>query len=162
MPNQDMTKSTNAVPARRGDLFDTMRHEVNRLFDSFDRGSGWPSFLRADTNGLAGLDIDVRDDGSAVVIEAEIPGVSEKDVSVTFADGLLTISGEKRTEKEEKKDSYYLSERSFGSFRRTLRLPDSVDDSKIDAHFDKGVLKITAGKKPEAVKSERKIEIKTT
>ena len=79
---------------------------------------------------------------------------------MTLADGLLTIAGEKKTEKEEKKDSYYLSERSFGSFRRSLRLPDSIDESKVEARFDKGVLRITATKRPEAVKSERKIEIK--
>ena len=162
MPNQDVTKTSSTRPARTGDIFDTMRHEMNRLFDSFDRGgSGWPSLLRG-TSGATSLDIDVRDDGKCLVIEADIPGVEEKDVSVTLADGLLTISGEKKTEREEKKDNYVLSERSFGSFRRSLRLPDSIDESKVEAHFDKGVLKITAPKKPDAVKSERKIEIKQT
>ena len=79
---------------------------------------------------------------------------------MTLADGLLTIAGEKKTEKEEKKYSYYLYERSFGSCRRSLRLPDSIDESKVEARFDKGVLRITATKRPEAVKSERKIENK--
>lgn len=111
---------------------------------------------------MTSLDVDVRDDGKCLVIEAEIPGVEEKDVSVTLADGLLTISGEKKTEKEEKKDSYFLSERTFGSFRRSLRLPDSIDEAQVEARFDKGVLRITAPKKPDAVKSERKIEIKKT
>lgn len=160
MPNQDVTKSASSRPARPGDIFDSMRHEMNRLFDSFDRGgAGWPSLLRGG-GGTTGLDVDVRDEGTCLVIEAEIPGVEEKDVSVTLADGLLTIAGEKKTEKEEKKDNYYLSERTFGSFRRSLRLPDSIDESKVEARFDKGVLKITATKRPEAVKSERKIEIK--
>ena len=73
---------------------------------------------------------------------------------------MLTIKGEKKQEKEEKSDSYYLAERSFGSFERSLRLPDTVDETKVEAKFDKGVLKVTAAKKPEAVKAERKIEIK--
>ena len=73
---------------------------------------------------------------------------------------MLTIKGEKKHEKEEKGENYYLAERSFGSFERSIRLPDTVDESKIEAKFDKGVLKVTAAKKPEAVKAERKIEIK--
>jgi HSP20 family protein len=61
---------------------------------------------------------------------------------------------------EEKSENYHLSERSYGSFARSLRLPETIDESKLEAKFDKGVLKITAAKKPEAVKAERKIEIK--
>jgi len=104
---------------------------------------------------------DIEETDDAWVIEAELPGVDEKDVSVTFANGVLTIKGEKKHEKEEKKaENYYLAERSFGSFERAIRLPDSVDDAKVEAKFDKGVLKVTAAKKPEAVKAERKIRSK--
>lgn len=81
-------------------------------------------------------------------------------VSVTLANGVLTIKGEKKHERLEKKENYYLAERSFGSFERSLSLPDTIDDSKVEARFDKGVLTVTAAKKPEAVKAERKIEIK--
>ena len=94
------------------------------------------------------------------MIEAELPGVDEKEVSVTFANGMLTIKGEKKQSSEETKENYYLSERSYGAFERVLRLPESVDDTKIEAKFDKGVLKIKAAKKPEAIKAQRKIEIK--
>ena len=75
---------------------------------------------------------------------------------------MLTIKGEKKLEKEEKGENYYVAERSFGSFERAIRLPDTVDEAKVEAKFDKGVLKVTATKKPEAVKAERKIEIKKT
>jgi HSP20 family protein len=75
---------------------------------------------------------------------------------------MLTIKGEKKQEKEEKSENYYLAERSYGAFERSLRLPDTIDDTKVEAKFDKGVLKVTAAKKPEAVKAERKIEIKKT
>jgi HSP20 family protein len=79
-----------------------------------------------------------------------------------MANGVLAIKGEKRQEKEEKTDSYYLAERSYGTFERSLRLPDTIDDTKVEAKFDKGVLRVTMAKKPEAVKTERKIEIKKT
>lgn len=161
MPNLDPVKNQPAPPAT-ADVFDAMRLEMNRLFDSFDRG--WPSlpalFRRQNDGELFNCDVDVRDEGKSIVVEAEIPGVAEKDVSVTFANGLLTIAGEKKSEHEEKKADFYMSERSFGSFRRSLRLPDTIDDSKIEAQFDKGVLRITAAKRPEAVKAERKIEVK--
>ena len=106
-------------------------------------------------------ELDVRESSDSITIEAELPGVEEKDVTVTLANGLLTIKGEKKQEKEEKSASYHITERSFGSFQRSLRLPDTVDDSKVEARFEKGVLKVTAAKKPEAVKAERRIEIKT-
>jgi HSP20 family protein len=73
---------------------------------------------------------------------------------------VLTVKGEKKQEKEDKGENYHRSERSFGSFERSIRLPDTVDDAKVEAKFDKGVLKVTAAKKPEAVRAERRIEIK--
>jgi HSP20 family protein len=79
---------------------------------------------------------------------------------VTLANGVLTIKGEKKREREEKDENYYLTERSFGRFERSLRLPDTIDSNRVEARFDKGVLRITAAKKPEAVKAERKIEVK--
>ena len=105
-------------------------------------------------------ELDVRENPDAITIEAELPGVDEKDISVTVANGMLTIKGEKKQEKEDRNENYYLAERSYGMFQRSLRLPESIDDSKVEAKFAKGVLKITAAKRPEAVKAERRIEIK--
>jgi len=73
---------------------------------------------------------------------------------------MMTIKGEKKSEREEKEENYYLAERSYGKFERSLSLPETIDEDKIEAKFDKGVLKITAPKKPEAIKAEKKIEIK--
>jgi HSP20 family protein len=154
-------------PARRPvDIFDAMRQDMDRVFDRFERG--WPSLGR-----LAGLGtawpqattvmeaaLDVRDEGKQFVIEADLPGVEEKDVNIVFADGILTIKGERKSSSDEKKDSYHIAERSFGQFSRSLRLPDSVDEGAIEAKFEKGVLHIVAPKRPEAVKTERQIEIK--
>jgi HSP20 family protein len=104
--------------------------------------------------------LDVHENDKSITVDADLPGVDEKDLSVTLANGVLTIKGEKKHEREEKKENYYLCERSFGSFERSVRLPETIDENKIEARFEKGVLKVTAAKKPEAVKAEKKIEIK--
>ena len=83
----------------------------------------------------------------------------ENNIDVKFADGALTIKGEKRDEKEEKKKDYYLSERSYGSFQRSFRVPDGVDADKIRASFKNGVLTVILPKSAEAQKSEKKIAI---
>ena len=109
---------------------------------------------------MLAAEVDVRENANSMTIEAELPGLDEKDVTVTLANGILAIKGEKKREREEKDANYYLTERSFGRFERSLRLPDTIDNNKIEARFDKGVLKVTAAKKPEAAKAERKIEVK--
>ena len=160
MPDTEVDKSDKKPVARPRDVFTAMRDEMDRMFDRVENGwPRWPALFRRDGDVMV-PELDVRESTEAVTVEAELPGVEEKDVSVTLANGVLTIKGEKKSEKEEKSDNYYLSERSFGSFERSIRLPESVDDAKIEAKFDKGVLKVTAAKKAEAVKAERKIEIK--
>jgi HSP20 family protein len=171
MPRTEIVKSGETAVSRPRDVFAAMRDEMGRVFESFEREwprwprpyewLRWPSALgRTTTADLVVPDFDVHENAKSIMIEAELPGVDEKDVSVTLSDGLLTIEGEKKHEREEKGETHYLCERSFGSFERRLRLPEAVDESKLEARFDKGVLKITAAKKPEAVKAERKIEIK--
>jgi HSP20 family protein len=94
-----------------------------------------------------------------LVVEAELPGMDEKDVSVTLSSGVLTLKGKKKSEREEKKDDYHLMERSYGSFQRSFQLADTIDPDKVTATFDKGVLKVTLPKRPEAVKAEKRIPI---
>jgi len=160
MAKTEITKSAETAPARPRDIFSAMRDEMDRVFERFESGwPNWPTLFRRD-GAITVPELDVRENANAIVIEAELPGVDEKDVTVTLANGMLTIKGEKKQEKEEKGENYYLAERSFGSFERSIRLPDTVDEAKVEAKFEKGVLKVTAAKKPEAVKSERKIEIK--
>jgi HSP20 family protein len=138
-----------------------MRNEMDRLFERFEHG--WPRLPSLFTRGAEGGDmmpnLDVHENAQQFTIEANLPGVDEKDVTVTLANGMLCIKGEKKGAHEEKTESYYLSERSYGAFERTLRLPETIDDSKLEAKFDKGVLRIIAPKRPEAVKVEKKIEI---
>jgi len=86
--------------------------------------------------------------------------MSESDIEVTVAKGMLTLKGEKKEEREEKEKNYYFSERRFGSFQRSFHLPDGVNPDKIEARFDKGVLTVTLPKTAEAAKRQRKIAVK--
>lgn len=145
--------------------FESLRREVDRLFDDFNIGRRAPlgrSFLdswpRATWVGVPAVDVAETDKASEIT--AELPGIDEKNVDVKFADGVLTIKGEKKEEKEEKKKDYYLSERSYGSFQRSFQVPASVDADKIEANFKKGVLTLTLPKSVDAQKAEKKITVK--
>ncbi|MFN0113672.1 MAG: Hsp20/alpha crystallin family protein [Paracoccaceae bacterium] len=93
-------------------------------------------------------------------IAVEIPGVAEKDINVTVNEGVVTVKGEKRSEREEKGDTWYFSERQFGSFCRSFRLPADADGAKLAARLKDGVLTLTAPKiTPEASGKMRKVEI---
>lgn len=149
---------------------ENLRREVDRLFEDFDRDFWRAPFrrsfhdieplLRRGLSWGAAPAVDIVDKNDAYQVIAELPGMDEKNIEVKLVNGSLTIKGEKRDEKEEKKKDYYLHERSFGAFERSFALPDEVNIDKIDASFSKGVLTVTLPKKPEAVKPEKKIEIK--
>lgn len=98
---------------------------------------------------------DASSNDDAYRITIELPGVSEKDVSVTAEGGTLVITGEKSSEREDKGDTWYFSERQYGSFRRSFRLPPDADEAAIDAHMKDGVLSIEVPrKKPEGGKAK--------
>lgn len=141
---------------RRGDdPFLSLQREMNRLFDDTFRGV--PAVAG---NGKAlAPSMDVKETDKTVVVQAELPGVDQKDLDVTYVDGVLTIKGEKKAEKEESKAGYHLSERSYGSFFRSLAI-DDVDAEKIDARFDKGVLTVTLPKVGPAEAKTKKIDVK--
>jgi HSP20 family protein len=148
--------------------FDSLRREVDRLFDDFDRGFwrvpfGRSMFDIAPLRRMATTKtpaVDVTETEGAYEIAAELPGLDEKNIEVKVADDMLSIKGEKKEEKEEKKKDYYLSERRYGAFERSFRLPDGVDADKIEASFKNGVLTVKLPKTPEAQKKEKKIAVK--
>ena len=96
----------------------------------------------------------------AYEITAELPGLDEKNIEVKLANGVLSIKGEKREEKEEKQKDYYRRERSFGSFERSFQVPEGIDTDKIAASFKNGILSVTLPKSAEAQKQAKKIEVK--
>ena len=117
MAKTDIVNSPETSVSRPRDMFTTMRDEIDRVFDQFERGfPRWPSLFRRG-NGDGSIVVpgfDVRENSNAITIEAELPGVDEKDVTVTVANGMLTIKGEKKQEKEEE-------ERKLSSCRAQLR-----------------------------------------
>ena len=105
---------------------------------------------------------DVSETDSEFEISMELPGIDEKDIELGISDGVLTLKAEKKAEREEKKKDYHLSERSFGSVRRSFRIPEGVDTDKIKAAFSKGVLEVTLPKTKEAKAKQRKIPVKAS
>ncbi len=89
---------------------------------------------------------DISETETAYLIKAEIPGVNKEDVKVTIQDGMLTIQGERKMEKEEKDKKFHRIERSYGSFMRSFRVPDDADESAVKAEFKDGVLNVTLSK----------------
>jgi HSP20 family protein len=152
------------VPSRYTDQFQSFRSEMDRLFDSFF--GGFPSLtnLRHSLPAAQGLTpaLDVKETEKELVVKADLPGIDEKDIQLTIQDGILSLRGEKKTERKDERDNYYVMERSYGSFQRSIRLPDGGNDEEAEAHFDKGVLTITLPKRPEMVKAQKKIEIKSS
>lgn len=158
-------EQTAAVPSPRAvDPFDMLRAEMDRVFDGFfgrPTASFFPTRFATlpSAAGFIAPHMDVRETDTALVIEAELPGLAEKDVDLTIADGVLTIKGEKTFEQKDERENYHMAERRYGSFSRALRLPDSVDAEKVAATFEKGVLTVTMPKRPEAKAQHRKIAI---
>jgi HSP20 family protein len=94
--------------------------------------------------------VDITETDSAYLIKGEIPGVNKEDVKVSIEDGMITMSGERKQEKEEKDKKFHRIERSYGSFMRSFRLPDNVDESAIKAEFKDGMLNVTLPKSTKA------------
>jgi HSP20 family protein len=104
--------------------------------------------------------IDVAENNEAMTVTAELPGLKKDDIKIKVRDGVLTLSGEKKFEKEEKdKDNYYRLERSYGSFARSLTLPNTVDAANIRAVMKDGVLELSIPKKPEAKEKEIDVNV---
>ncbi len=136
--------------------FMSLQREIDRLFEDFSRG-----FPTIAGNGATALmpSMDVTETDKEIEITAELPGLEEKDVEVNIADNILTIRGEKKVEKEQKDKNYRLVERSYGSFERTLELPEGVNADAIKANISKGLLKVTVPKP--APTQAKKIEVKS-
>ncbi|HEY1938165.1 MAG TPA: Hsp20/alpha crystallin family protein [Candidatus Angelobacter sp.] len=101
--------------------------------------------------------VDVYEDEQNLVLKLEVPGVNEGDINVSVENNTLTVQGERKFEKEEKEENFHRIERRYGSFLRTFRLPNTVDSEKVEASYDKGILKITMAKRAEAKPRQIKV-----
>lgn len=166
---QDNKAVANAGAVQAWRPLESLRREVDRLFENFHRDLWRSPFSRSvfEIEPLwqrgfkaAAPAVDIVEKDNAYEVTAELPGMDEKNIEVKLDNGGLTIKGEKQEEKEEKQKGYHLQERSFGSFERYFAIPEGVDADKIEASFKKGVLTVTLPKKPEAQKPAKKIDIK--
>ncbi len=166
------TSAPAPASARVWDPFQSLRQEIDRVFEGFHRGLHVlpfgrtmfdiePTWPRGMIQGIA-LAVDIAEKDKEYQLTAELPGMDEHHVEVKLSNGVLTVKGEKTEEKEEREKDYHLTERRYGSFQRSFTLPDDVDTNKIAASFKNGVLTISLPKSAEALKSEKKIEVKAT
>lgn len=128
-----------------------LRREMNRLFDDM--------LTRTTPSAAWAPPVDVREDDREISLAVELPGVKPEDVEVTCDNGLLSIHGQKNAERKENDGEYHLVERTYGTFTRSFRLPKGVDDSKITADFEHGVLHVRVPKA--ALPQPKKIQIGT-
>ncbi|HSK31053.1 MAG TPA: Hsp20/alpha crystallin family protein [Candidatus Limnocylindria bacterium] len=147
----------------------SLRREMDRLFDDFfsrgvaswGRGGEFDPFRRFEgmlRPSAPAMDLVERE--KEYVVTAELPGLDEKALEVKLLGDVLSISGQKEEERKEERERYRMAERRYGSFQRSLQLPQDVDPEKIDARFTKGVLTLTLPKSEEAVQKQKKIEVK--
>lgn len=138
------------------------------MVEKTDTGGLWPSLYEPFRNFGSRLAdwvtpaSDASTDDKAYHITLELPGVSEGDIELTVEDTTLVITGEKRTEREEEGDTWFFSERQYGSFRRSFRMPGDADLEKVEADLKDGVLTITVPRRTEPEKAARKVQVKKT
>ncbi len=155
----------------------SLRDEMDKAFERFAAGwtgmspyfqslRDWHPFkdlqMPASFSGLLAMPrVDAGESADAYEVSAEIPGMDEKDIEVTVTDDSLIIKGEKKDERDTKEKDYHVTERSYGAFRRVLRIPDGVDSNKVSATFKNGVLKINLPKSSAAKTKQRQVTVKS-
>ncbi len=142
------------IPRNEPQSMAKLQDRMNRLFENFFDGDHWPvareGFVPA---------VDVVDTDEKLVVKVELPGVDPKDIDVSVHDNVLTIRGEKKSEREEKEKAWHLRESTYGSFSRSMTLPPSVNADKIEATCAAGVLTLSLPKSPTT--KPRQISVKT-
>lgn len=141
------------------DPFVGVHRDMDRMFSDVWRGFGLG--MPAVMGEVAAMPrLDVKETDRSLLVQAELPGVDEKDIELELTGRTLSIRGEKKKEEVKDEKGYHLSERSYGSFLRSLQLPYEVDPAKIEASFAKGVLTVTIAKPQSAVETTKKITVK--
>jgi HSP20 family protein len=129
--------------------------DLRTIEDDFDRLMG-----RAFSRDTWMPALDVRESEDRFEVKVDLPGLSPEDVNVTFEDGMLTVTGKRQFESENTGDTWHRVERGFGTFARSIRLPQTADSEKIEASFDKGVLSVTVPKAEQA--KPKQIQVRAT
>jgi len=160
-------KANSSLPALRP--FESLRRRVDRIFDDFSgefwrspfrRLSGGDSLFRSELTAGNAPAVDIVDSEDAFEVTADVPGFDNRSVEIEVVNGSLWIKGERKSDRAERENGYYLSERGFGSFQRCFRLPDGIDTDGIEASLKKGVLTVTLPKTADNENARKKIEIR--
>ncbi len=131
----------------------TLRREMDKLWEEF---FGNQQLTSSETAWMPAIDISETKD--AIVVRAEVPGMKAEDIEINLTGDILTIKGEKKHESEEKDENFHRIETRYGAFQRVIRVPVTVDSNKIQAKYEKGILKVTLPKREEA--KPKQIEVK--
>jgi HSP20 family protein len=173
-----MHVKTGRSPTRRAPMYEgpqpleRLRTDVDRVLSNFLRGYWHVPFRQSVVDvepywrGEIGFGatpaVNIVDKDDAYIVTAELPGIREQDIEIKFADGTLTVEGQKEEEPGDEKQEHFLSERRFGAFHRSFRVPDGVDADKIEASLKNGVLTVTLPKSAGARRRQKKIAVKST
>ena len=137
-----------------------MQTALDKIMEDFYHDFDLPSFPTKEfENLMISPAIDIINDEKQFKVEAEMPGMGEEDIQIAINEGMLTIKGEKETSKQDKDKNYSMREINYGSYERTIRLPDSVDIDKAKASFKKGMLWVEIPKKADAATQSRKLKV---
>lgn len=134
--------------------------DFNKIFKSFSNRFGVSKRFEEDYADASWAPLaDVVENDKSYTITVDLPGLTKKDIKVSYSNGLLSINGERKSEKESKDSNYYKVERSFGKFYRCFNMPEGIDEDKIDAKFEDGILKIEVAKSEEAKPKQIEINV---
>src|SRR5256885_15352309 len=151
-----MTLFTRSDPVREFSNLQDRLNRMNRLIRESFSPEG-PEEALTTTNFAP--PVDIYEDEHNITLKLEVPGIDEQDIDVRIEGNTLSVHGERKIEKEEKEENFRRVERQYGSFTRSFTLPSSVDPGQVNAHYDKGVLKITLAKKAEAKPKQIKVQV---
>ena len=159
--SKDLEKRSVFSPAWGFNRMNSLLNEMDDCFGNLENMFGMSRFGELNTGKFVPA-VDLIDNEKEIEARFEVPGLTKEDISISLENGILTVSGEKKNEVKENKDDYYYAEISYGSFARTVKLPNNVDESNISALYKDGILTVTIPKlQIEEKEKTRKIEIKT-
>src|SRR5437868_3723437 len=134
--------------------FNTLQSTLNRVFQDFNRGND-----ELMTSGTFVPPVDIYEDHNGITLKMEVPGVSQQDINISLENNTLTVSGERKFEKDQKEENFHRIERRYGAFSRSFTLPNTVDAEKVNASFEHGLLNIQLAKRAEAKPKQIKINV---
>jgi HSP20 family protein len=162
MSNEKKTDPEPALMIPRSDRLSRFLEDFAHTVDEFPRfGRRLSSFFHDELSGDFDPRVDLRESEEGYLMSADLPGMTKEDVHIDVTPSTITHHGEKRKEREEKREAYHLVERRYGAFSRTLRLPMEVDTEKASAMFKDGVLTVSLPKVMRSAPSKRSLDIKT-